>query len=307
MKIQSLSICVPAKRCINDCKFCCVKMCESEYKDQVTENLPFYDLYENDFIKRMEFARDNGCNTCMLTGDVEPQQNIPFLKAFGDMNRKLERPFRNIEIQTKGAFVDDEKLRFFRNHVGITTISISVSALDNNARNNELIGMKDPNFNLEHLCSEIKRYDFNLRLSLNVTDNLYGNGGFTVDEIFKRCHELGADQVTFRAMYTSGNNTPQDKWIEENTVYDYGRNRAGAAAEGSGNFFYELRTTIMEEGRYLDTLEYGSDRYSYEGISVVIDTDCMSKGVNKEAVKYLILRPNCKLYSKWDDKGSLIF
>ena len=33
----------------------------------------------------------------------------------------------------------------------------------------------------------------------------------------------------------------------------------------------------------------------------------MSKRINKDAVKYLILRPNCKLYSKWDDKGSLIF
>ena len=305
MKIQSLSVCVPAKRCINDCKFCCVKMCESEYKDQITDNLRFYDLYENGFIKRMEFARDNGCNTCMLTGDVEPQQNIPFLKAFGDMNRKLEKPFRNIEMQTTGAFIDDEKLRFFRNHVGITTISVSVSALDDDARNMEIIGMKDPNFNLEHLCSEIKRYDFNLRLSLNVTDNLYHNsrGGFSVDEIFKRCHELGADQVTFRAMYTSGNNTPQDKWIEENTVFDYGRNRA-TANEG---FFYDLKNVVKGLGRYLDTLEYGSDRYSYEGISVVIDEDSMSKGTNKDAVKYLILRPNCKLYSKWDDKGSLIF
>ena len=31
------------------------------------------------------------------------------------------------------------------------------------------------------------------------------------------------------------------------------------------------------------------------------------KSSEKQALKYLILRPNCKLYSKWDDKASLIF
>ena len=294
MRIQSLSVCVPSGKCINDCKFCCVKMSESPYKDQVTGNLRFYDLYENDFLKRMEFARDNGCNTCMLTGDVEPQQNIPFLKIFGDMNRKLERPFRNIEIQTTGAFIDDEKLRFFRNHVGITTIAISVSCLNNDEKNKEIIGMKDRDFNLKNLCSEIKRYDFNLRLSLNVTDNLILKkepaSRFTPKEVFSLCKKLGADQVTFRGLYTSNNNTEQDKWIDENT-------RKGTMPNFSG-FFFDLKRVIRENGTYLDTLEYGSDRYSYEGISVVVDEDCMSKGINKDAVKYLILRPNCKLYSK---------
>lgn len=300
MKIQSLSVCVPAKKCINDCKFCCVKMSESAYPDQITDNLRFYDLYRYDFMKRMEFARDNGCNTCMLTGDVEPQQNIPFLKAFGDMNRDLEHPFRNIEIQTTGAFIGDEKLRFFRNQVGITTISISVSCLNNDAKNMEIIGMKDKDFNLEKLCSEIKRYDFNLRLSLNITDNILDGADCQCTEfigkIFERCKELGADQVTFRKMYSSGTDSEQDKWLEENVSKNI-----------IDNFFPLLYNEVKENGNYLDTLEYGSDRYSYDGISVVIDEDCMSKRINKDAVKYLILRPNCKLYSKWDDKGSLIF
>lgn len=271
-------------------------MHESAYPDYVTENLRFCDLYRNDFIKRMEFARDNGCNTCMLTGDVEPQQNITFLKNFGDMNRDLERPFRNIEIQTTGAFIDDEKLRFFRNQVGITTISVSVSCLTNDTINRDIIGMKDENHSLEKLCSEIKRYDFNLRLSLNVTDHLLGGENITVDSVFERCKELGADQVTFRKMYTSGTDSEEDKWLAENVTTD--------KLEA---FFANLFLEIKKNGTYLDTLEYGSDRYSYEGMSVVIDEDCMSKAENKDAVKYLILRPNCKLYSKWDDKASLIF
>lgn len=271
-------------------------MSESEYLNQVTDNLRFYELYRNNFIKRMEFARDNDCNTCMLTGDVEPQQNIDFLKHFGDMNRDLERPFRNIEIQTTGAFVDDEKLRFFRNQVGITTISVSVSCLTNDTINCNIIGMKDKNFSLEKLCSEIKRYDFNLRLSLNVTDNLLGGSVLSAERIFDRCKELGADQVTFRKMYTSETDSAEDMWLSANVsqyIID--------------DFFPLLYNKVKADGKYLDTLEYGSDRYSFEGMSVVIDEDCMSKRLNKEAVKYLILRPNCKLYSKWDDKASLIF
>lgn len=40
---------------------------------------------------------------------------------------------------------------------------------------------------------------------------------------------------------------------------------------------------------------------------MVIDEDCMAQEENKNAVKYLILRPNGHLYSKWDSKASLIF
>ena len=36
----------------------------------------------NDYLKRMEFARDNGCNTVMITGTSEPQQNKDFLSFF---------------------------------------------------------------------------------------------------------------------------------------------------------------------------------------------------------------------------------
>lgn len=296
MKIQSLSICVPAKKCINNCKFCCVKMHESEYADQFSDNIRFYDLYENDYIKRMEFARDNGCNTCMITGDVEPQQNIPFLKTFGDMNNKLEKPFRSIEMQTTGAFIDDEKLRFFRNHAGITTISVSVSCLVDDKINRDIIGMKDANFSLEKLCKEIKKYDFNLRLSLNMTNCIMGGRKLDITEIINRCIELGADQVTFRKIYSSNTKNDADAWIKENVNDDI-----------ANSFFPKLNRVIKANGTYLDTLEYGADRYDYRGLSVVVDDDCMSKKVNKDAVKYLILRPNCKLYSKWDSKASLIF
>lgn len=68
-----------------------------------------------------------------------------------------------------------------------------------------------------------------------------------------------------------------------------------------------LKADVKANGKYLDTLEYGADRYDYHGFSVVVNEDSMSQEENKSAVKYLILRPNGHLYSKWDSQASLIF
>lgn len=35
--------------------------------------------------------------------------------------------------------------------------------------------------------------------------------------------------------------------------------------------------------------------------------DCTAEENTEENYKYLILRPDCKLYSAWDDPASLIF
>ena len=65
---------------------------------------------------------------------------------------------------------------------------------------------------------------------------------------------------------------------------------------------------VIEHGAKLGVLPYGATKYSIMGMTVVIDMDCMSKEEQtRERYKYLILQPNCKLYSRWDDKASLIF
>lgn len=288
MKIQSLSIVVPNKGCINDCKFCCAKMHTEDYKNQLDANLPFYDLYIKDYLKRLEYARDNGCNTVMLTGNSEPQQNRQFLMMFGLLNQMLSKPFRIIEMQTTGTLLDRNYLRFLRNHVGVSTISLSLSSFDS-ILNADICGMKKP-VDIYELCSLIKEYDFNLRLSLNIS----GVTPRSLDTIFDKCIEVGADQVTFRKLYTSGEDTPQDKWIANNLFVGY------------DGWFDDINSYIAATGKLLNILEYGQKQYSVCGMSVVVDDDCMSQQA-KESMKYLILRPDCKLYSKWDDKSSLIF
>lgn len=290
MDIQSLSIVVPNKKCINDCKFCVSKMHCGEYKNMMNANLPFYDLYEKDYIKRLEFARDNGCNTVMLTGTSEPQQNRAFLQRFGTMNNNLSKPFRNIEMQTTGVLLDRPYLRFLRNHVGVNTISLSISSLDSE-QNAEWNGTSEKlAVNIPELCANIKEYDFNLRLSLNLT-KFYNDAD--VDWMFYHCQQvLQADQITFRVLYSDSDGSAQSNWVEENRA-DNSKVR-------------EINQYILEHGRKLEVSPYGFTKYSVHEMSTVLDDDCMSERVS-ETLRYMILRENCKLYSKWDDRGSLIF
>ena len=289
MKIQSLSIAVPAG-CGNQCKFCVSHMHRDNYTNQIENNSRFFDLYERDYIDRMAYARDNGCNCVLLTGDGEPLLNRNFLKHFSHWNQMLAKPFRQIELQTSGQTLDDEYLRFLRNTVRVSVISLSVSALDDDY--NELYNQpKSQAYHVEidKVCSDIKRYDFALRLSMNLTFYFDGLG---VDKIFERAAALGANQLTFRVLYENGGDTDESRFVRE---YSCSKRKVGG-----------IRDYIISNGRPLNRLPYGAVKYSVNGISCVIDGDCMSTEVSED-LKYLILRPDCKLYSHWDDVGSLVF
>lgn len=288
--IQSLSVVVPNKKCINNCRFCVSNMSESEYENMITGKNLYFDLYMDDYIKRLKYARDNGCDTVMLTGDSEPQQNWEFLKLFGIFNKMMDNPFKKIEMQTTGTMINDDYLYFLRHHVGVTTISLSISSFDNDINSDINQSLEQFKVDIKQLASRIKRYRFNLRISINLTKSF---DDLTAEDIFKYVkEELAADQVTFRVLYTSMNNTPQDKWIFANNVRE--------------DLLSEIKDYIASHGRQLERLDFGLMKYSVNGIGTVLDDDCMSTEV-KEAMKYVILRPDCKLYSKWDDKGSLIF
>ena len=145
---------------------------------------------------------------------------------------------------------------------------------------------------IRFLCGEIKRYDFNLRLSVNLTSEIETNWP-DIEKLLLYCSEiLGANQITFRVLYSSGLDTPQDRWIAENAA--------------TPEYVETIRYFIKNHGTVLGRLVFGAVKYGIFGMSTVLDDDCMSQTA-KEEYKYLILRPNCKLYSRWDDPASLIF
>ena len=102
---------------------------------------------------------------------------------------------------------------------------------------------------------------------------------------------IEADQVTFRKIYTDGENK-EAIWVKNH--------------EFPEEKFNEIKKYIKENGNPIVMLPYGHIQYGIDDMSVVIDDNCMSKN-NILDMKYAILRPNGHLYSRWDDKGSLIF
>ena len=106
MNIQSLSIVVPAGECWNHCAFCVSRMHKEEYGEPILKSDLIIPLSYRD---RMEFVRDEGCNSMIITGTSEPQQNLPFIYALLKANRELRKPFYNIksELMERAYFSGD--------------------------------------------------------------------------------------------------------------------------------------------------------------------------------------------------------
>jgi hypothetical protein len=307
MQIQSLSIVVPGG-CPNNCP-CCVSKLHTDidsYKNQLEDNYQFEALYSADFKDALEFARDNGCNAMMFTGDGEPLMNKNFMRKVAELNRQLKNPFLWNEIQTTGVFLLDKgnnggekNLRWLRDYMRIKMISLSVFNPFDSDENAKCTRPKNAKayVDVEATCAAIRKYNFGLRLSLNLYDYYDGIAPVT---IFNRAKELGANQITFRVLYNIDNpKTSAEKgindWIIENKCAE--------------ETVWLINSYIRDNGRPLERLPFGAIRYSVHGMSCVVDDDCMSSKTEeiKDQVKYLILRPDCKLYTRWDDEGSMLF
>jgi len=295
MNIQSISIVVPTKGCVNKCKFCVSRMHENPYENSFDEI---------QIRKRIKFAANNGVNTMILTGTGEALQNIKFLEKLKIVLDKEHHPFPNVEIQTTGVllmnsenFMEEsgKNIEIYPNIIllkslGVNTVSLSISDIFNSDNNWNIIGAPGKQRpSIIELCQFIKENGFNLRLSLNMT-NTYNNS--LPDSILRSCKYLGADQITFRKLFHENDQSEQTKWV-----------KAFASRE---EILPEIQSYITSNGKALYRLPFGPMAYSIMGMSTVIDDNCMNKD-SIDSLKYVILRENGKLYCQWDDEGSLIF
>lgn len=304
--IQSLSICCPAKKCINHCETCTARQHDNPYVDKFNGSRCQTFEYWNDVIKRMQYAQDKGCTTVMLTGSVEPQQNRRWLEGLYLAMKSLPKPFLNIEMQTTGAFIDKDYLLFLKS-MGVTTLAISTFNIFDDEVNRSIEHCADETLKLYDLCETAKGLGFNIRICVNITDYAFTEsfrpqwfmGPDTsirneIQRIFARCSELFADQVTFRKMW-SVDGTPEGEWIKKN---------CGSHCEG---FLNGINDYVLRNGKLLNVLPYGAARFDCSGLSIVVDTDSMAKDETNMATKYYIIRENGKMYSSWDSKASLVF
>ena len=208
MNIQTISIVVPTKGCVNKCPFCVSRMHNSPYEN-------CFDTIQ--LTKRIKYAVMNGVNTCIITGTGEALQNPYFLGRLADVFRIMKYPFPNVELQTTGVMLMDydiaidgnsgEEIKKYHNinllkELGVNTISLSIANIFSSSLNLEIIKVaKNLEFNLFSLVSFLKKQGFNVRLSLNM---LKDYDKYSPIEIIRACKMLGANQVTFRKMYASG-------------------------------------------------------------------------------------------------------
>ena len=302
MSIQSLSIVVPGKKCINNCKFCVSNSHKDiVYEDRISENLSVDNsktFTEERYKTALRYAKDLGCTTLMLTGECEPQQNMPFLRRFLSSLIKVGPSadtgniFNNIEIQTTGRGLDKEAIHELAIR-GVNTFSISVSSFDDHM-NAAIINQGKEIIPLKELCRNIKEEGCLLRLSINLSDFIVDL--YTPEELFRKCkEEYKADQVTLRKLYLPEKRCSQSEWIAQHTDVEKDKK------------FFEY---IKKKGTRLETLPYGLVKYSVNGVGTVADDDCMAKKNGykpAEDIRYLILRPDCHLYTRWDDPASIIY
>ena len=283
MNIQSLSIVVPTGTCWNHCAFCVSRMHNEDYGDNLN-----FDTIPERYIDKMEFVREEGCNSMIITGTAEPQQNLPFIYKMLKANRLMRKPFYNIAIQTTGSGLTPIDIRNLA-EAGVTTLALSVNSfypienwdITHTPQNKRIM-------TIAQLIDEAKHCHLNVRVCLNLTDAFIK---FDPDFFFAWADFYNVDQLTFRKIYKSGNGK-EASWVEK---HEYPEAK-----------FKEIIDYVCDKGVAIARLPYGFIQYSVDGISTVVDTNCMSKDSIDE-MKYAILRPNGHLYSRWDDKGSLIF
>lgn len=330
MKVQSMSLCVPGK-CINNCAYCVSQMHDSPYKNRIGESLreypvgyldPEWPRAIRDYHKRLEFGRDNGTNSIVLTGTCEPMQHRNFLSMFAYLNDQLGSPFKMIDIQTTGVFLDEAGLDFLQDKVGVTTIALSMADVFDHENNFNLQGVPPKlRFDMVDLCRRIRDRGLTLRICLNLTD-VYTD--VTSDGLLGAAEDLGGEQLVLRQMFAEkGGTTEKDLWIKEHALPD---NNIVLVPSGpprpldpnrqpeppyklrEGLTMSSLHHYIEYQGKPLDILPYGATRYSVHGMSTVLDNDCMAQGNgDKQTLRYLVLREDCRLYTRWDDPASLLF
>lgn len=274
LDVRSLSIVVPTISCVNSCKFCVSKLHPHEYSDLSKE-----ESFEEKYFKILEKLSNSGAHFAILTGEGEALQNKRFLEMIGRLNSHLQKRLY-VELQTSGVMLTDENLKFLKDVVGVNLISLSVSDIINDENNLQVIGVHPKlRFSLQDISKRIKSAGFVLRYSINLIKDYEK---YNMEDIFNQMKNNGADQATFRILFSEGN-CEIDKWIKQNSV--------------SKDFIQKLYQYVNNNGKIIGKIP---TRYLINGMSVAIDHDCMGRETEQQ-FRYLIIRPDGNVYSKWDD------
>jgi len=265
--VSSLQINVPLKGCVNACKSCIARIHSAHLKMKEINNQVIND---EKYLESLQLV-SNYCNNAVLTSDNgEPAQNMSFIQKFGELNKKLNKPF-NIELQTTGVLMSDNNLKILKD-INLKTVSLSVFDIINYQNNLDIIDVKNKLlFHLPTICKKIKDNGFILRISINLIKEY---DKYSMDKIFNAVKQLGTDQLTFKNLWCTDDENPINKWIKINKASD--------------NILDKISQYLNEHGNKIS-----QNKYNYNGVSIKLVDNCMMGN-------YLIIRSDGQLYDSWE-------
>lgn len=267
--ITSLQINVPLKECVNNCKSCIAKIHNTQNKIKMISNVI---IDKEKYLNNLKMVR-NKCDNAILTSDFgEPIQNVKFIKQFGELNKKLDNPFKT-EIQTTGVLLNDENISILKD-INLNIVSLSIFDIFDNENNLEIINVnKKLRYNFIDICKKIKDNGFTLRLSINLIKEYEK---YSMKKLFDIIEKINPDQLTFKMLWCNSDNNPINNWIKFN--------------KSDISVLSDISNYILNN----NGKKIGRNKYNYNGISIFLVEDCM-------VGNYLIIRNDGELYNSWLD------
>ncbi len=293
MKIQTFSVVVGGNKCNAFCPYCVSKMTGSctEFRD---------DINERNFHKSLQFARQSGVSTILLTGKGEPLLYPSQISRYLELISEYDFPF--VELQTNGidlSILSRETLKEWYN-LGLTTVSLSCVHWDDD-KNREIFGKEYKS--LKEYVDILYSNKFFIRVNC-VMLNDYIKDIARVEEFTNICKRWGVHQFTVRPVV---NNIDIDNIKDEKYAIDASRKLK--TYNWIKNHFIEtkkldeIRRYFEDNGTLLLELAHGARVYDYKGQNISINT-CLTRTPDPEYIRQLIFFSNGSLYFDWEKMGA---
>ncbi len=282
MKTHTFSIVVGTGACNACCPFCISKMtCRAIKKHTVNWN-----RFET-ACRIVEQARDGVINV-ILTGTGEPtlysNDIVTYLEA-------MNRHFPLVTLQTNGILLNEVDLTKWRDK-GLTQVCISITS-ESGPRNNEIMGVKNDDFNFWQRVQLVHNVGLSVRLNCTMLRE-----GISlpehVEELIDCCKENHVEQLTFREVDRPANPAA----ARDVNAYVDREKPTGAAKK----LFHYLS---MNGANRLLNLPHGGVVFDYRDQNICI-SNCFTDTFDPNNIRQIIFYPNGEIGYDWQFKGARI-
>lgn len=194
--------------CNLNCKYCVSKMNPS--KDRQRKEYHWCDAERNDQIYEWLKEARKDTEVMVLTGTGEPLMCDTYLLKILELNKKLAKPFEQVELQTNGHLLSFNMLQKLKAK-GVTLVAVSTPSLMTGVQKS-YTGSVNP---ITSLIGMINYACLIPRITYILTDEIdYYN---EPEKVVDACFRTGASQVTMKRMWKDEKSEVSD-WISQHDI-----------------------------------------------------------------------------------------